>query len=121
MPVGTTFVEAVGPAYSEYARLSAVSGVPTAVGWENHEMVWRGPDILPETRRRRELIDTIYTSADAAEIRAAVDELGVTAVAIGDIERQDYTIDELAAVEAAGVELLCGDNGAVLVIFRAGT
>ena len=44
--------EAVGGAYSEYARLSSASGVPTYLGWANHEGVWRGGEIYAETGRR---------------------------------------------------------------------
>ncbi len=42
-PPGSVLVEAVGGAYTEFGRLSAASGVPTFLGWANHELVWRGP------------------------------------------------------------------------------
>ncbi|HHQ47609.1 MAG TPA: hypothetical protein ENK19_01830, partial [Acidobacteria bacterium] len=61
-PPGTVLVEAVGGAYSDYARLSAGSGVPAVIGWGNHELVWRGNGILPEVERRKKLVKRIYES-----------------------------------------------------------
>ena len=63
-PVGTVLVEAVGDPYSEHGRLSSASGVPAVLGWANHENVWRGRDILPETERRAELVRQVYASGD---------------------------------------------------------
>ncbi len=116
--VGTTMVEAVGGAYSEYARLSSASGVPTFLGWPNHEMVWRGPDILPETRRRQEIVRSIYTVEDRETIRRLVHEAEVDCVAIGMIENRDFDADALEAVRSAGdVVIPCGKSGS-LVMFQ---
>ena len=35
-------VEAVGGDYSEHARVSTFSGLPTLIGWVGHELQWRG-------------------------------------------------------------------------------
>ncbi len=101
-PPGTALVEAVGGAYSDYARLSAASGVPALLGWGNHELVWRGPSILPELERRRKLVKTIYGSGDPAEVARAVAEAGVDLVAVGTFEKKDGDLEKLAAVAEAG-------------------
>ena len=95
-------VEAVGDAYSDAARIASASGVPVALGWENHERVWRGGDVEPELRRRRHLIDALYRAADAAEVRSLAAELGATHVVIGSVERRTYPGAEFAAVRGAG-------------------
>ena len=35
-------VEAVGGDYTEHARVSTFSGLPTMIGWVGHELQWRG-------------------------------------------------------------------------------
>ena len=115
---GTTMVEAVGGAYSQYGRLASASGVPTLLGWANHEMVWRGPDILPETRRREEIVRSIYTVGDRETIRRMVREAEVDCVAIGMNERLDFDLDGLEAVRLAGDDVIpCGEGG-FLVLFE---
>ena len=49
-------VEAVGGDYSEHARVSTFSGLPTLIGWVGHELQWRGE--RPEFGRRQQAVDT---------------------------------------------------------------
>ncbi|RLE21942.1 MAG: hypothetical protein DRJ65_14950, partial [Acidobacteria bacterium] len=99
-------------------RLASASGVPTLLGWANHEMVWRGPDILPETRRREEIVRSIYTVGDRETIRRMVREAEVDCVAIGMNERLDFDLDGLEAVRLAGDDVIpCGEGG-FLVLFE---
>ena len=101
-PHGTVLIEAVGDAYSDAARMSAGSGVPAVIGWENHEQVWRGNAIMGETSQRASLVKTVYTSGDPEEIRLAARNLGATHIVVGAKERQVYGEATLAAVRAAG-------------------
>jgi uncharacterized membrane protein len=115
-PHGTTMIEAVGGAYSEYARLSAASGVPTYLGWANHEGVWRGNEIHAETARREKLVSRLYSSRDPREVRNLAEEAGVHLVAIGALERGDYSASQLRAVAQAG-EIVLEQDDALLVRF----
>jgi uncharacterized membrane protein len=113
-PPGTVIAEAVGGAYTEYARLSSASGVPAYLGWANHESVWRGNEILPETERRSELIMRLYSSGDAVKIRRTVEEAGIHLVTIGSLESKDFSEQQLAEVAAAGEVVLDEDGGQVI-------
>jgi YYY domain-containing protein len=115
-PLGTVIVESVGGAYTEYARLSSASGVPTLLGWANHESVWRGNEIHAETERRRELVDRLYSCRSPKEVRRIAREAGVHLVAIGALEHKDYSKAKLRAVEEAG-EVVLDQDGAMLVRF----
>lgn len=115
-PPGARVIEAVGPAYSDYARLSANSGVPAYLGWENHELVWRGAGVTQDTTRRRALVDDLYRCGDPARVRRLVAESGVNLVAIGSLERKDFPQQGLEAVVAAGEAEWLG-GAAVLVHF----
>jgi len=115
-PHGTVIAEAVGGAYTEYARLSSASGVPTYLGWANHEGVWRGGEIYAETGRRKELLSRLYSSRDPKEVRALAKEAGIHLVAIGSLERKDFTAAKLKTIAEAG-EVMLDQNGAMLVRF----
>ncbi len=101
-PYGTVLVEAVGEAYSDAARMSAGSGVPAVIGWENHEQVWRGNAIMGETSSRAAVVKTLYTSGNPDDVRRAARELGATLIVVGAKERQIYGEETLPAVRMAG-------------------
>ncbi|HSN53928.1 MAG TPA: DUF2298 domain-containing protein [Candidatus Sulfomarinibacteraceae bacterium] len=115
-PPGTTIVEAVGGAYTEYARISSASGVPALLGWANHAMVWLGHEISEETERRRRLVEVIYRSGDPGVVARAVAEAGVDLVVIGALERRDFEPASLQAIRTAG-EVVLSEEGAELVRF----
>lgn len=109
-PRGVALVEAVGDAYSDAARMSAASGVPAALGWENHQLVWRGEQIRAETERRKLLIATVYTSGNATAAATAARELGARFIVVGSKERQAYPQAGLEAARQAGpVALATGE------------
>jgi len=101
-------------AYSEYARLSSASGVPTYLGWANHEGVWRGGEIYEETGKRRDLVSRLYSSRDPHEVRRLVNQAGVQLVAIGSLERKDYSAAKLRRVAEAGEVVLARDGGMLI-------
>lgn len=108
---GTSIVEAVGDPYSQYARISAASGVPSYLGWENHESVWRGPEARRELGKRRQIVDDIYTSGDPQMIRRRVREAQIDYVVLGELERKRYPSDALARLRETGrVQFQHGDT-----------
>ncbi len=115
-PHDVTIVEAVGGAYTEYARISSASGVPAVLGWANHELVWRGHDSATETERRRRQVEAIYRSGDPGRVAAAVAEAGADLVVIGALERRDFDAAQLEAVRAAG-EVVLDEAGGELIRF----
>jgi YYY domain-containing protein len=119
-PHGTTLIEAVGGAYTEYARFSANSGVPAVLGWANHELVWRGHGVVDETNRRAGLVRELYGCGDPGRVREIVAELGVELVMIGALETKDFDAAALEAVRSAG-EVVMDRDGTTVVGFRTET
>lgn len=101
-PAGTVIIEAVGDAYTDAARMSASSGVQAVLGWENHEMVWRGGSINEETGRRRRAIEELYSSGDPGRVREIALELGASLIIVGAVEERLYPPEGLDAVQRAG-------------------
>ena len=107
---GAALVEAVGDAYSDAARISSASGVPAALGWENHQLVWRGDQARPLLDRRKQLISAIYSSGDSAVVGATARELGSRFIVIGAKEKAAFAPEALQAVRQAGrVAFQAGD------------
>lgn len=101
-PRGTVIVEAVGDAYSDAARMSASSGVPAVLGWDNHEGVWRGSVINEETGRRRKAIEELYRSGSPERVRQIARELGAHYVVVGAVEKRLYPPEGVVAARQAG-------------------
>ena len=81
-------VEAVGQDYSDYGRISASTGLPAILGWEGHELQWRGSH--EPMAGRREHVAAIYQSNDVGEVRRVLEQYGVRYIYQGDRERATY-------------------------------
>ncbi|HSD73079.1 MAG TPA: hypothetical protein VLE54_09825, partial [Thermoanaerobaculia bacterium] len=64
------------------------TGIPTVLGWANHEGLWRSND--REVMNRLSEIRRFYTTSDSGEARAILRRHGVTYVVVGDLERSSY-------------------------------
>ncbi len=67
VPGVATILEASGGSYSYAGRISAQTGLPTLLGWDGHELQWRGNTI--EQDKRRPDIERIYRYATGNELR----------------------------------------------------
>jgi len=88
-------VEAVGPDYSEYARVSAFTGLPTIMGWVGHEYQWRvnwlnNPQHALDFNRRSVDVDTIYTNPNPTVVLATMARYHATYLYVGPLEYQKY-------------------------------
>jgi uncharacterized membrane protein len=81
-------LEASGNPYSYYARFSSNTGLPTVLGWANHEGLWRGHE--REVQSRLADVKHMYTATSLAEVTPLLDRYGIRYVLIGDVERQDH-------------------------------
>jgi YYY domain-containing protein len=94
-PRGAVVLEATGDAYSEYARISSHTGIPTVLGWGHHEGLWRGND--REVADRTALIRAFYEVRDESAAALFLQRYRVTHVVLGDLERQRHqTADRIA-------------------------
>jgi len=81
-------LEATGDPYSYFARVSANTGLPTVLGWGNHESVWRGVDARIGERARD--VGRLYAETDLDQVRALLRRYRVRWVFIGDLEHERY-------------------------------
>jgi uncharacterized membrane protein len=90
-------VEAVGGDYSEHARVSTFSGLPTLMGWVGHELQWRGD--RPDLRTRPEAVDAVYRATTQDELARLAEKYGIRYVFFGTLERAKYGPDAQARLD----------------------
>jgi len=83
-------LEANGGSYTEYGRVSALTGIPTVLGWGGHELQWRGN--YDEAGRREPEIDKAYRSTDIVQVKAVLDTYKITLVYVGQLERDKFKL-----------------------------
>ena len=83
--------EAVGGAYSNYARISIYTGLPTVLGWDNHEGQWRDQS-LQGTRKAD--MQTLYTTNDWTTVQEIITRYNIRYIFIGNLERSTYQVNE---------------------------
>jgi uncharacterized membrane protein len=81
-------LEAQGDSYTDYARVSANTGLPTVLGWTVHEWLWRGTYDIPAPRI--EEIKKMYETTDAAVAKKLLEKYKVKYVFVGALEQQKY-------------------------------
>jgi YYY domain-containing protein len=86
-------LEALPPdraAYSEFNRVSAFTGLPTVIGWGQHERLWRGQPLYDEIARRQQDVEQAYRTPQPQEAEAILQKYNVQLVYVGPLERQTY-------------------------------
>lgn len=77
-----------GSSYVYEGRISALTGLPTLLGWAGHENQWRGDYEVQQAREPD--IETIYNSLDPQAALSLIDEYDITYVYVGPLERSKY-------------------------------
>ncbi len=76
-----------GGAYSEYARISVMTGLPIVLGWAHHENQWRGAwpgGVLADVR-------VMYSTTNIDEAQQLMRKYRVSYVYVGELERRAYS------------------------------
>jgi YYY domain-containing protein len=81
-----TILEAPGGGYENAGRISAFTGLPTLLGWTNHEGQWRGSYL--EINRRLPDIQEIYTTPSEEDALQLLHKWKVNYLVLGETERQ---------------------------------
>jgi len=89
-PLGVV-AEAVGGSYSDYARVSTRTGMPTVLGWPGHEGQWRGG--YEEVGSREAEVKILYTSNDWTEISNVIEKYSIRYIYLGNLEKNLYITD----------------------------
>ncbi|NLP33830.1 MAG: hypothetical protein GX359_01380 [Clostridiales bacterium] len=93
-------LEANGDSYTDYQRVSVITGLPTVLGWHTHEWLWKGdPSILDI---RAEDISLIYTSSEESAVRALLNKYQIEYIYVGKLEQEKYEIINHELIKSLG-------------------
>ncbi|MDW7657554.1 MAG: DUF2298 domain-containing protein [Bacillota bacterium] len=92
-------LETYGESYTDYCRISAFTGLPTVMGWETHEWLWRTSKETPSAYSayvlpRQNDVTTLYTTEDQEMRRTLVTQYNIEYIIIGDMERARFSVDK---------------------------
>jgi uncharacterized membrane protein len=94
---GVTVLQAPGRSYvAEESRLSAATARPTLLGWDGHEVQWRGPAYAEMASGRVEAAAAVYGAPDRTALLQALDAWRIRYVLVGPVERQRYGLEDAA-------------------------
>ncbi len=81
-------LEAVGSDYPTFGRVSSRTGIPTVLGWPEHE--WRFRGSWEPQAGRREDVELAYKTTSPEEAKAILAKYDVEYVYVGGLEREVY-------------------------------
>lgn len=81
-------LEANGDSYTGYERVSAMTGLPTVLGWYVHEWLWRND--TADLNQKSGDIESIYTSEDEALVKELINRYHISYIFVGSKEREKY-------------------------------
>ncbi len=81
-------LEAQGPSYQEFSRVTMNTGLPIVLGWEYH--LQQRAQSTADINRRKVDVQTIYTSPDKSKVEALLRRYHVALVFVGALERRTY-------------------------------
>ena len=85
-------LEAQGDSYTDFARISANTGLPTILGWTVHEWLWRGTYDIPS--ERFDDIRALYETDEIYTAKRIIDKYDIYYVYIGEMEKEKYKLSE---------------------------
>lgn len=107
-------LESQGDSYTDHARISANTGLPTVLGWTVHEWLWRGTYDIPAPRVDE--VQTLYETSDLKTARELLTKHNVKYVYIGNLEREKYTNLSEEKFKALGNIVFTNENVTIYAI-----
>jgi uncharacterized membrane protein len=104
-----------GGDYSEYARISTLSGMPTVLGWEGHVRQWRSRSF--EIGDRASDVTLLYETPDWERAQRVIEKYNIEYIYIGALERTTYAVQEEKFQQSMDLVFAQGDS----LIYRVET
>jgi YYY domain-containing protein len=109
---GTPVVlEAQGPSYQDFGRISMLTGLPTVLGWDYHVKQRGNPDI--EIEARKKVVEQIYAGSGIGTIEGLLRRYHVRYVYVGWLEKKTYppaALKKFDGASAKGILELAYEN-----------
>jgi YYY domain-containing protein len=86
-------LEAVGGSYTNFGRVSTLTGLPTILGWPGHEAQWRG-SYDPQANREED-VRILYETSNWSDAEMILEKYKIRYIYIGTLERSTYRVNEI--------------------------
>jgi hypothetical protein len=100
VPAGGRIIEAVGDSFTYASRISTNTGIPTVIGWNVHELLWRGSEA--EVSRRRDDVAALYEGKSQDDARRVIARYRARWLVVGRFEREQYPKLDVGFVRSLG-------------------
>lgn len=94
---GTPIIlEAHGLSYTEYQRISVITGLPTVLGWYTHEQLWKSEPgitndmVTSRLDKRAADIEKIYTHEEKEVVKQLIKNYNIEYLYVGGLEQKKY-------------------------------
>ncbi|MBU1033991.1 hypothetical protein KKI22_03570 [Patescibacteria group bacterium] len=108
-------VEAVGESYSEFARISAFSGMPTILGWRVHEWLWRAGWDKPAVRTAE--VEEIYNHPSSEKTKSYLEKYQIKYIFVGTKELEAYPKIKIQELLSLGEIVISRGNHYLIKLF----
>ena len=116
---GGVIAEAPGGSYTEFGRVATNTGLQGVLGWEFHELQWRG-SMEPQGTRKEDL-RRLFETREPAELAGLLATYGIDYVYIGSLERQEYALTPPALAKFRAVmDLVYASDEVMIFAARTG-
>ncbi|HNT36111.1 MAG TPA: DUF2298 domain-containing protein, partial [bacterium] len=88
-------LEATKDPYSDFSRFSTFTGLPSLVGWANHEGIWHRNNTGKNPHSRPAIVKDIYSNVNFGAARKVLEQYNVKYVIVGSLEQQEFDSTEL--------------------------
>lgn len=119
--------EGYGDSYHDNNIVSAYTGLPSVIGWEVHEWLWRFKGVVNKEKDilesdpdqdvhrlyiypRHDDVDIIYSNEDPDMIQSVINKYKIEYIILGNIEYKHYDFDNTATLEKVGEVVFSSDN-----------
>ncbi|MCH4153450.1 MAG: DUF2298 domain-containing protein [Saccharofermentans sp.] len=119
--------EAYGNSYTDNCIVSSYTGLPTVIGWQTHEWLWRFHGIVDKSTDtlvsdpdddvwqlyitpRHTDVDIVYLSANTDEIQAIINKYHIEYIILGNLEYFQYNYDNTETLKKLGQVVFTSEN-----------
>ncbi len=108
-------LEAYGPSYSQYNVISAYTGLPTVIGWQTHEWLWRSSSTEADAfanivRPLQDEVRQIYEARTLLDANPLIQKHNISYIVVGEMERIQFPNINEELLKSLGEIIFQGKN-----------
>ncbi len=115
-------LEAYGDSYSDYNSVSAYTGLPTVLGWQTHEWLWRTSEKVTNAYGEivaplQDEIRDFYEARSPQTMIAFLQKYQIHYIVVGELERTKFIEIDEATLQTLGEIIFQSDSDYILRVY----